>query len=168
MPGRGKTLAEFQNDDYVCRQFANGQVSGVTPTDAAASSGVKSAVVGTAIGAAAGAAFDGGEGAAIGAGTGLLAGSAIGAGVAGMSASEVQYRYDNAYAQCMSTQGNRLPRRVAKSLHCRRRPRRLRPAYGPAYPPPPYYEEVYVYEGPVYYPEPYHQHHHHHHHGHWY
>jgi hypothetical protein len=164
MPAKGKTLATFESDVITCRRFAERQ-TGISPTDAGASAAAKSAVVGTALGAAAGAAFDGGEGAAVGAGAGLLAGSLAGAGMAGASANEIQYRYDNAYAQCMKAQGNRVAppdRDVAAAA------------------PPPYYPAVreeyvveeYVYEEPVYVreycPDPHYHHHRHHHGGYWY
>jgi hypothetical protein len=128
----------------LCRNFANQQVQGLTANDAAVQSGAKSAIVGTAIGAAAGAAFGGGSGAAIGAGSGLLAGSAMGLGAAAGSAGDVQYRYDNAYTQCMATQGNERRRR--RSRPRTRRPLRRSAAYGPP-PPPPVY-------GYAYYPPP--------------
>jgi len=143
MPGHGKTLAEFQNDDALCRNFAIQQVQGLTANDAAVQSGAKSAIVGTAIGAAAGAAFGGGSGAAIGAGSGLLAGSAMGLGAAAGSAGDVQYRYDNAYTQCMATQGNERPQAPEPTAYAPPAPPRA--AYGP--PPPPVY-------GYAYYPPP--------------
>jgi hypothetical protein len=49
-----------------------------------------------------------GAGAAIGGATGLLAGSAIGASNAGLSAGQLQFRYDTAYAQCMASRGNEV------------------------------------------------------------
>jgi hypothetical protein len=170
MPADGKSLADFEADTITCRRFAERQTGGMTPTNAATSSAAQSAVVGTALGAAAGAAFDGGEGAAIGAGTGLLAGSMLGAGIGNASAGEVQYRYDNAYAQCMAAQGNRVPHPEPAVAAA--------PQPEPYYPPPAreYVVERYVYEQPVYV-EPYypyghgHYHHHrrcHHHHGYWY
>jgi len=109
LPGTGKSFDQFRGDDYVCRQFALGQLGGVTPAQASSASGVASAAIGTAIGAAAGAAFGGGEGAAIGAGGGLLAGSAVGAGTAGSSGYMAQERYDIGYIQCMYAKGNRVP-----------------------------------------------------------
>lgn len=145
MPGAGKTLAEFRRDDGLCRDFAKQQVSGQTPNKTAATSAVASAAIGTGVGAAAGAAFDGGEGAAVGAGTGLLAGSIFGLGAATESSARLQYRYDTAYAQCMATQGNRLPEMPQAGA-------------GPPPPPPsaPAYAAPYYYYGPPpYYPPPY-------------
>src|ERR1700693_3038315 len=74
LPGTGKSFDQFRADDGSCRQFAFGQVGGVTTNQAATNSAVGSAVVGTALGAAAGAAFNGGTGGALGAGVGVLAG----------------------------------------------------------------------------------------------
>jgi hypothetical protein len=111
LPGTGKSFDQFRADDASCRQFAVGQVGGVTTNEAATNSAVGSAVVGTALGAAAGAAFNGGTGAAVGAGVGLLAGSAFGATSAQGSAYEVQRRYDYAYLQCMYANGERVPMR---------------------------------------------------------
>jgi hypothetical protein len=109
LPGTGKTFDQFRNDDYNCRQFAFQQVGGGATNQAATNAGVGSAVVGTALGAAAGAAFGGGQGAAIGAGAGLLAGSAVGMNGAQGSAYDVQRRYDYAYMQCMYAAGHRIP-----------------------------------------------------------
>ena len=100
LPGTGKTFDQFRYDDNACRQFAAYQ-TGVTPQNAAADSGVRSAAVGTLIGAVAGAAIGGGQGAAVGAGTGLLLGSTAGAGAANQSADGAQRRYDTGYVQCM-------------------------------------------------------------------
>ena len=109
LPGTGMGFEQFQNDDYTCRQFANGQLGGMTPNQAAAASGLGSAAIGTALGAAAGAAMGGGQGAAVGAGAGLLAGGLVGTGTARVSGYEAQQRYDNAYIQCMYAKGHRVP-----------------------------------------------------------
>jgi hypothetical protein len=109
LPGTGKTFDQFRVDDGNCRAFANQQTGGVDANTAATNSGVGSAVVGTALGAAAGAAFGGGSGAAIGAGAGLLAGSAFGVGAAQQSGYNVQQRYDYAYLQCMYAAGDKVP-----------------------------------------------------------
>jgi len=111
MPPQGKPLEAFQQDDATCRGWATQQTGGVQPAQAATDSAVGSAVVGTALGAAAGAAIGAaagapGAGAAIGGATGLLMGSSVGASNAQASAGNVQYRYDAAYAQCMSAKGN--------------------------------------------------------------
>ena len=108
LPGTGKTIDQFRYDDNACRQFAAEQTGG-TPQDAAVDSSVRSAAVGTLIGAVAGAAIGGGHGAAVGAGTGLLLGSAAGAGTANQSAYGAQRRYDTGYVQCMYAKGHRVP-----------------------------------------------------------
>ncbi len=113
MPGRGKDMASFQQDDLVCRQFASSQTGGMSAAQAGTSAAVGSAVLGTALGAGVGAALGAvggaaGAGAAIGGATGLLAGSAIGAGNAQVSAAGIQQRYDVAYAQCMAAHGNQV------------------------------------------------------------
>jgi hypothetical protein len=134
LPGTGKTFDQFRADDYNCRQYALGQVGGVSADQAATTAGVGSAALGTAVGAAAGAAFGGGRGAAIGAGAGLLTGSAIGMGTAQGSAYDIQRRYDYAYVQCMYAAGERVP--MPAGYDYDNRPRRY---YTPPPPPPPGY-----------------------------
>ncbi len=112
LPGTGKSFEQFRIDDATCRQFAYEQAGGAT--QAGQNAAVSSAIVGTALGAAAGAAIgsasgDMGSGAAIGAGTGLIVGSAAGSGYAANSYYEAQWRYDNAYVQCMYAKGNKVP-----------------------------------------------------------
>ena len=83
LPGSGRNFDEFRTDDLTCRQYAHDQIGGRTGQVAAEDSGVRSAAIGTLIGAAAGAAINGGTGAAVGAGAGLAMG-----GLAGTSAAE--------------------------------------------------------------------------------
>jgi hypothetical protein len=111
MPGQGKSFEAFQQDDGTCRGWASQQTGGVQPAQAAADSGVGSALLATAVGAGIGAAIGSvggavGAGAAIGGAVGLLAGTSIGAANAQASGGNVQYRYDAAYSQCMSAKGN--------------------------------------------------------------
>ncbi len=133
LPGSGKTFDQFRADDLDCRQYANLQVGGSTPNQAAADSGVKSALVGTAIGAAAGAAFNGGNGAAVGAGAGLLVGALAGTAAADTSSYALQQRYDFAYIQCMYAKGNQVP----VSGRIQRPQPDPAPSYYPQPPPPP-------------------------------
>jgi hypothetical protein len=131
MPGQGKSLQQFQADDYNCRNFAQSRI-GTTPGQAAANSAVGSAAVGTlggaAIGALAGAAGgNAGLGAAAGAGAGLLLGSAAGAGASQQSYAWAQRDYNIAYVQCMVANGNQMPQASAA------------PSYPGYYPPPPGY-----------------------------
>ncbi len=140
MPGQGKTLPQFQNEDYTCRDYAARQIGYASPAHAANESALGSAALGTALGAAAGAAIgaasgSAGTGAAIGAGSGLLLGSMVGAGNANASAQGLQQRYDVAYAQCMTAQGNQI----------QAPPPPPPPVYVVDPEPPPYY----------YYPQPY-------------
>src|SRR5260221_12858614 len=87
LPAKGKSFADFQEDDAVCRQYASQQIGYGAPAQAANYSAVSSAVVGTALGAAAGAllgaaAGNAGLGAAARAGGGLLFWGAAGVGAA--------------------------------------------------------------------------------------
>jgi uncharacterized protein YcfJ len=123
MPAPDKPFAVFQQDDAVCRQFAQQQSAGVA--EQANNAQVGTAVVGTLLGAGLGAAIGGGRGAAIGAGTGAVAGTAVGAGQAERGTYTAQQLYDNAYSQCMYSRGNQVPGFVAA------------PSYAPPPPPPP-------------------------------
>jgi len=109
LPGTGKSFDQFRLDDADCRQYASVQIGGKTVNEAATDSGVKSAVIGTAIGAGAGALLGGHSGVGFGAGTGLLFGSLAGAGANEGSGSNLQQRYDFAYQQCMYAKGHRVP-----------------------------------------------------------
>jgi len=131
LPGTGKSFDQFRYDDVECRQFADVQIGGTSPSDAAADSVAKSAAVGTVVGAAAGAALGGRSGAAAGAGGGLLIGSAAGAGAGETSAYGLQRRYDYAYIQCMYAKGHKVPvsGRLTSSSQA--------PSYAPPPPPPP-------------------------------
>lgn len=118
MPGEGRNFAQFQQDDYTCRQYAGAQTGYASPAQAANDAAVANTALSTAVGAAAGAligaaAGNPGAGAAIGAGSGLLIGATSGAGAAGYSGAALQQRYDMAYAQCMAANGNEVPPVVA-------------------------------------------------------
>lgn len=109
LPGTGKSSDQFRYDDVDCRGFADAQIGGTAPSDAANSSTAKSAVIGTAVGAGVGAAFGGAGGAAVGAGFGLLTGAAVGASAGETTAYALQRRYDHAYIQCMYSKGHKVP-----------------------------------------------------------
>jgi hypothetical protein len=114
LPGAGKSLQQFNNDDLACRQYAGQMTNYASPGQAANNAAVGSAVVGTGVGAAAGAligaaAGNPGAGAAIGAGAGLLTGTAAGANNAQYSSDQLQQRYDISYVQCMAAKGNKVP-----------------------------------------------------------
>jgi hypothetical protein len=137
LPGSTKSFEAFRADDGVCRQFANEQIGGKTPSQAATSAGVGGAVVGTAVGAAAGAAIAGSSGAGVGAGVGLITGTAVGAGYGYDSWWALQRRYDNAYLQCMYAKGNKVPL-SASYTQPRAQVSSAPPASPPSnYPPPP-------------------------------
>lgn len=112
MPGPGKPMGEFQNDDALCRGMAGNSVRGQAEAanqNAAVTTGLGTlggAALGAAIGAAAG---NAGAGAAIGAGTGLAAGGLYGASGTANAQGGIQYQYNNAYAQCMYSRGNQVP-----------------------------------------------------------
>jgi Glycine-zipper domain len=119
LPGVGKPFDQFQVDDMVCRQFAQGQI-GTTPAQVSTQSTVQGGAIGTALGAAAGAAVgaaagNAGLGAAVGAGTGVLVGTAAGAESGSATAGTLQWRYDVAYVQCMYAKGNQVPGTTAAS-----------------------------------------------------
>ena len=113
MPGKGKSYEAFQRDDQYCQSSAQQAIGYQSPGEAANQTTVRTAAVGTAIGAIAGAAIGSvsgnmGTGAALSAGTGLVAGSAIGAGNGDAAGGSLQVRYDTVYAQCMTAKGNRI------------------------------------------------------------
>jgi hypothetical protein len=136
LPGTGKSFDQFRADDMMCQQYAQQQIGGMTPGQAQADAGVKSAAVGALLGAVAGAAIDGSHGAGVGAGAGLLMGGAAGAGAANASGYELQRRYDFSYQQCMYAQGHRVP--VYGNFGRNYRDSRGAGGYAPAYPPPNY------------------------------
>ena len=132
MPNPGKPFEVFMADDGACREWAQYQIGGTSPSQTANENLAAGAVVGTVVGAGLGALVgaatgNAGAGAAIGAGAGLLGGTSIGGNAAAVSGYELQRRYDIAYQQCMYAKGNQIPGAV-------RRPAR---AYTPPPPPPP-------------------------------
>lgn len=108
MPAPGKPFDVFVAEENQCRQYAE-QSIGISPDRAASRNFAGSAVAGTAIGAAAGALMGGHEGAGVGAGMGLIAGSAAGSNQSAYASRDAQWRYDNAYKQCMYAKGNLVP-----------------------------------------------------------
>lgn len=140
MPGSRSTYDRFQVDDGACRQLSTQAIGGTTPSQNANNAAVGSAVVGTALGAAIGALVGGHEGAAVGAGLGLFTGAAAGTGNAQAAGYSAQQRYDNAYYQCMYSQGHRvpMPASVARSMR----------QAAPGYPPPPNAPAPYIAPAP--------------------
>jgi len=146
LPGAGKNFDQFRNEDFQCRQYAQSQLGNATPTTAMEDSGVRSAALGTVLGAVAGAAVNGGRGAAVGAGTGLAFGGLAGTGAGQASGYGMQRRYDYAYMQCMYAQGNRIPSAGGYASDNRMAPVYSSPSYpnpsyarpaNPSYPSPP-------------------------------
>lgn len=109
LPGTGRNFDQFRLDDADCRQYASAQIGGGTANAAATDSGIRSAVIGTAIGATAGALFGGHNSVGVGAGSGLLIGSMAGMGTGESSGFNLQQRYDFGYQQCMYAKGHRVP-----------------------------------------------------------
>jgi len=125
MPGPGKPFDQFQQDNAICRQFAEQQI-GANPNQVAREQVITGAATGAVIGAASGALMGHGhEGPTESmAGAGLIVGSAAGANAATASTMTLQRRYDIAYQQCMYAKGNLIPGYPA-------------PRYAPPPPPPP-------------------------------
>ena len=151
MPAKGKSYESFQRDDDFCQANAQRAVGYASPGEAANDSAVKSAAIGTGLGALAGAAIGSasgnlGRGAAIGAGAGLLTGALVGSNNARESGGAVQGRYDLAYAQCMRSRGHDViaqapPQREVVVIE-RREPVYVYPrpyTWGPGYRRPYYY-----------------------------
>ena len=109
LPGSGKSFDQFRLDDLDCRQYAQTQIGGAAADQAATDAGLRSAAIGTALGAVAGAAFGGHDSVAAGAATGLLFGSVVGAGAADGAGRSTQRDYDHAYVQCMYAKGEQVP-----------------------------------------------------------
>ena len=147
MPGPGKPFEVFAEEDYICRQWAQQQIGGASPSETANQNLTTGAVLGTLLGAATGAAIgsttgDAGAGAAIGAGAGLLMGTSMAANPAYASGWELQRQYDIAYQQCMYAKGNQIPgvvRRQTQPYPPPPPPGAARPnqAYASPKPPPP-------------------------------
>lgn len=145
LPGNGKTFEQFRGEDNQCRQYAQMQLGGNTPTTAMEDSGVRSAALGTVLGAVAGAAINGGRGAAVGAGTGLAFGGLAGTGAGQASGYGLQRRYDYAYMQCMYAQGNRIPSAGGYASDNRYSSGSVAPAYAnPSYSNPAYASPSYA------------------------
>jgi hypothetical protein len=114
LPGQGKSIADFQQDDLTCRQYASQQTAGASPNAATneslAGGAPAGALLGAAPGAAIGAATGGAAtGAAIGAESGLLVGGAAGSEAANLSSAGLQRRHDISYMQCMAAKGESVP-----------------------------------------------------------
>ena len=111
LPAKGKDMQTFQAEDYNCRNYAQAQIGGNTPANAANQSAVGSAALGTALGA--------GAGALLGRSAGPWARVRRSAPAPGcwparrsaramrrFRARSLQQRYDMAYTQCIASTGN--------------------------------------------------------------
>ena len=112
LPGRGRTLEQFQSDDLFCRQWAAQQAGGTSAT--APEQTTAASAAGTAGGegtrAATSAAVDSSSALGpAGAGSGLAGGTAVGLDASRAEVGSVQWRYDIAYEQCMYAKGHRIP-----------------------------------------------------------
>jgi uncharacterized protein YcfJ len=107
MPGPNKPFEVFQQDQILCKDYANTQVTG--QAERANQRALGAAAIGTVLGAGLGAAVGGGRGAAIGAGSGAVVGTGIGASNSYDANMSLQQRYDIAYQQCMYSKGNQVP-----------------------------------------------------------
>jgi hypothetical protein len=107
LPGPHTSLSGFQNDQGVCRSFAEEAVR-----DQAQGANVRAlggAALTTALGAGLGAAVGGGRGAGIGAAAGALGGAGLAARNASNANAAIQAQYNNAFASCMYSLGNSVP-----------------------------------------------------------
>ncbi len=107
MPGQGKQFDQFAADQTTCEAYANQQVAPLTQQ--ANTTGLGTALLGTALGAGLGAAIGGGRGAAIGAASGAVVGTSMGASNSARAGMSIQGQYNMFYAQCMSSKGNAIP-----------------------------------------------------------
>ncbi|HUK59155.1 MAG TPA: YMGG-like glycine zipper-containing protein [Stellaceae bacterium] len=173
-PPPNKPYDEFQQDVYLCRQYADQQVAGAQQQST--NQVVGGALIGTVAGAGIGALAGGGRGAAIGAGAGAVVGTLGGAAQAQQSQAQAQRRYDVAYGQCMYGRGDLVsgypapaaaypapppppgypPGYYAQPGYAQ--PGYAPPAYAPPPPPPPPYQGYYPQTGyappPPGYPPP--------------
>lgn len=107
LPAPNKPFEAFQQDQLVCKQFAQTQVQG--QADAANEKAAGAAALGIILGAGLGAAIGGGRGAGIGAASGSILGGGVGAESSQMQQMGIQQQYNNAFVQCMYSKGNQVP-----------------------------------------------------------
>jgi outer membrane lipoprotein SlyB len=107
MPGPNTSLAQFENDQAVCRNFAQQAVQ--DQAQGANLRGLGTAALTTALGAGLGATIGGGRGAGIGAASGAVGGAGLAARNTSNANVSIQAQFDNAYAACMFSLGNTVP-----------------------------------------------------------
>lgn len=125
MPGQGKSMDAFQQDENYCEQYASDRAQG--RVQQADDKELRNGVVGAALGAGIGALAGNTKGAIAG---GIIGGVLGGASGSGWDQAHVQRVYDIGYAQCMKARGNDVGMG-------RDHPRRWRRDYAPPPPPPP-------------------------------
>ncbi|HME26892.1 MAG TPA: glycine zipper family protein [Acetobacteraceae bacterium] len=107
MPGPNTSFSQFQNDQAVCRNFAEQAVQ--DQARGANLRGLGTAALATGLGAGLGAAIGGGRGAGIGAAAGALGGTGLAARNTSNANVSIQAQYNNAFAACMFSLGNSVP-----------------------------------------------------------
>jgi uncharacterized protein YcfJ len=109
MPAPNKPFNTFQEDQILCKNYAEQQVSG--QAQQANERAIGAGLLGTALGTAVGAAATGGSGRglATGAAVGAVGGTALGMGSSYGQQGGIQVQYNNAYSQCMYSKGNQVP-----------------------------------------------------------
>jgi len=107
MPGPKTSFSQFQNDQAVCRNFADRAVR--DQARGANLRGLGTAALTTVLGAGLGGAIGGGGGAGIGAAAGALGGTALAARRTTNANTSIQVQYNNAFASCMYSLGNSVP-----------------------------------------------------------
>lgn len=107
MPGPNTSLSQFQNDQAVCRNFADQAVR--DQAQGANLRGLGTAALTTGLGAGLGAAIGGGRGAGIGAAAGALGGTGLAARNTSNANVSIQAQYNNAFSACMFSLGNTVP-----------------------------------------------------------
>lgn len=107
LPGPRKSFADFQNDQAICRNFAQQAVN--DQAQGANLRGLGVAALTTALGAGLGGAIGGGGGAGIGAAAGALGGAGIASAQTTRAQGTIQAQFDAAYVQCMYSLGNSAP-----------------------------------------------------------
>jgi outer membrane lipoprotein SlyB len=106
-PGPNTSFSQFQNDQAVCRNFAQQAVR--DQAQGANLRGLGTAALTTALGAGLGAAVGGGRGAGMGAAAGALGGTGLAARNTSNANVSIQAQYNNAFAACMFSLGNSVP-----------------------------------------------------------
>jgi uncharacterized protein YcfJ len=106
MPSPNKPFQVFQQDQEMCKQYAQSQVAG--QADAANQKAFGTAALGTLLGAGLGAAVGNHQGAGQLGAVGAIAGTSVGANSSARAQQSIQGQYNNSYTQCMYSRGNQV------------------------------------------------------------